>query len=134
MTGEQRSAFETFRAVVAPLRLRVTADPEGFPIAPGRYGQLEWHDASQVAIYSQTMRMLSKLLRIPGVHRHQIGAREFRLLLPVDYVHDTAELGTIARLLRIRVRRSLSERQKLTLIQGRRPFRPAASEGAYAER
>jgi hypothetical protein len=91
MTGEQRSAFEAFRAVVAPLRLRVTADPEGFPIAPGRYGQLEWHDVDQVAIYSQTMGMLAKLLRIPGVRRHQVGDREFRLLLPVDNVRDSAE-------------------------------------------
>ena len=133
MTGEQRSAFETFRSVVVPLRLRVQADAEGFPISPGRYGQLEWHAAGQVAIYSPTMRMLAKLLRIPGVRRHQIGDREFRLLLPVDNVHDRAELGAVARLLRIRTRRILSERQKLTLIQGRRPFRPSASEGAYAE-
>jgi hypothetical protein len=134
MTSEQRSAFETFRSVVAAMRLRVTADPEGFPIASGRYGHLEWHDAGQVAIYSQTMRMLAKLLRIQGVRRHQVGDREFRLLRPVDNVHDRAELEAIARLVRIRVRRRLSERQKLTLIQGRRPFRPAASEGAYAER
>ena len=133
MTGEQRSAFETFRSVVAPLRLRVTADTEGFPIAPGRYGQLEWHPTSHVAIHSQTMRMLAKLLRIPGVRRHQVGDGEFRLLLPVDNVHDRAGLGAIARLLRIRTRRVLSERQKLTLIQGRRLFRPAA-EGAHAER
>jgi hypothetical protein len=134
VTGEQRSAFETFRSVVAPLRLRVTADSEGFPIAPGRYGQLEWHDAGHVAIYSQTMRMLAKLLRIRGVRRHQVGDREFRLLLPVDNVHDRAEFEAVARLLRIRTRRTLSERQKLTLIQGRRLFRPAASEGSYAER
>jgi hypothetical protein len=80
------------------------------------------------------MRMLAKLLRIQGVRRHQVGDREFRLLRPVDNVHDRAELEAIARLVRIRVRRRLSERQKLTLIQGRRPFRPAASEGAYAER
>src|SRR4029453_6400361 len=133
MTGEQRSAFKTFRSVVAPLRLRVRADAEGFPIAPGRYGRLKWQDAGQVAIYSQTMRMLAKLLRIQGVRRHQVGDREFRLLLPVDNVHDRAELGAIVRLLRIRIRRRLSERQKLTLIQGRRPFKLTASEGAYAE-
>jgi len=80
------------------------------------------------------MRMLAKLLRISGIRRHQIGDREFRLLLPVDNVHDSTELEAIARLLRIRTRRRLSERQKLTLIQGRRPFRPAVSEGAYVER
>jgi hypothetical protein len=37
------------------------------------------------------MRMLAKLLRIPGVRRHQVGDREFRLLLPVDNVRDSAE-------------------------------------------
>ena len=50
MTAEQRLAFTNFRALVALLRLRVKPDAEGFPIAPGRYGQLEWHDADHVAI------------------------------------------------------------------------------------
>jgi hypothetical protein len=120
MTAEQRRAFTTFRAAVAPLRLRVKADAEGFPIAPGRYGQLEWHDAGHVAIYSQTIRMLAKLLRIPGVRRHQVGDHEFRLLLAAENVHDRTALGAIARLLRIRTRHVLSERQKLTLLHGRR--------------
>ena len=109
MTGEQRSAFETFQSVVAPLRLRVKADAEGFPIAPGRYGDLEWYDAGQVAIHSQTMRMLAKLTAIPGVRRHQLGDHEFRLLLAVEDVHDRAALGAVARLLRVRTRRVLSE-------------------------
>jgi hypothetical protein len=112
------------------LRLRVAADAEGFPIAPGRYGQLEWHDAGHVAIYSQTTRMLAKLLRIPGVRRHQVGDHEFRLLLADDNVHDRTALGAIARLLRIRTRHVLSERQKLTLLHGRRLFQGAAMEGA----
>jgi len=128
MTAEQRLAFTTFRAAVAPRRLRVKADAEGFPIAPGRYGQLEWHDAGHVAIHSQTMRMLTKLLTIPGVRRHQVGDHEFRLLLPLEEMHDSAALGAIARLLRIRVRRTLSERQKLTLLHGRRFVQKAAWE------
>jgi len=118
MTAEQRLAFTNFRALVTPLRLRVKADAEGFPIALGRYCQLEWHDGGHVAIYSQTMRMLAKLLKIPGVRRHQIGDHEFRLLLPLEEMHDSGALG--ARLLRVRVRRTLSERQKLTLLHGRR--------------
>jgi len=128
MTSEQRLAFTTFRAAVAPLRLRVKPDPEGFPIAPGRYGQLEWHDAGQVAIQSQTMQMLAKLLKIPGVRRYQIGDHEVRLLLAVDRVHDSPALGAIARLLRVRTRRVLSERQKLTLLHGRRLFQGVALE------
>jgi hypothetical protein len=128
MTAEQRAAFERFRAIVGPLRLRVTSDAEGFPVALGRYGQLEWHDAGHVAIYSQTMRMLAKLLTIPGVRRHQVGDREFRLLLPLEEMHDSAALGAIARLLRVRIRRTLSERQKLTLLNGRRFVQKTAWE------
>ena len=81
MKVEQRAALATFRTLVAPLRLRVTADTEGWPIARGRYGQVEWHAPDTVAIYSQTMRMLARLAQIPGVRRHQIGDDEFRLLL-----------------------------------------------------
>jgi hypothetical protein len=127
MTAEQRLAFTTFRAAVAPLRLRVKADAEGFPAAPGRYGQLEWHDAGHLAIYSQTMRMLAKLTAIPGVRRHQAGDHEFRLLLAVDNVLDRAVLADIARPLRVRTRHVLSDRQKLTLLHGRRPFQPTSA-------
>jgi hypothetical protein len=127
MTAEQRLASTDFRALVAPLRLRVKADAEGFPIALGRYGHLEWYDAAQVAIHSQTMRMLAKLLRIPGVRRHQVGDREFRLLLPVEDVHDRTALGAVAGLLKVRTRRVLSERQKLTLVQGRRLLQGAGA-------
>jgi hypothetical protein len=132
VTGEQRAAFEAFRAIAAPLRLRVVADSEGLPIAPGRYGQIEWYGKGTVAIYSRTMRMLAKLTRIPGVRRHQVGDREFRLLLPVGKVHDSPALGPLATLLRIRRRRSLSERQKLALLHGGRPFQRAPHAGAAA--
>jgi len=65
--------------------------------------------------------MLAKLTGMPGVRRHQVGDREFRLLLPADYVHDSGAIRAISRLLRIRTRRVPSERQKLALLQGR-PF------------
>ena len=130
MTAEQRLAFMTFRAAVAPRRLRVKRDAEGFPIAPGRYGQLEWHDAGHAAIHSRTIRMLAKLLKLPEVRRHQVGDHEFRLLLPLEEMHDSAALEAISRLLRIRVRRTLSERQKLSLLEGRsRRLHGVALEG-----
>jgi hypothetical protein len=60
MTAEQRLAFTTFRAAVAPLRLRVKADAEGFPIAPGRYGQLEWYgDSGFCAVWTDRPRLFS---------------------------------------------------------------------------
>ena len=95
-----------FRSVVAPLRLRVVADAEGFPIAPGRYGQVEWHAEGVVAIYSQTVRMLAKLLAIPDIRHHQTGDREFRLLLAVENGRENPSLGAVARLLQVRTRRS----------------------------
>jgi hypothetical protein len=121
-TTEQRAAYDWFRSVVAPLRLRVVADAEGFPIAPGRYGQVEWHAEGVVAIYSQTVRMLAKLLAVPGVRRHQTGDREFRLLLPVEKGRENPSLWAVVRLVRVRTRHVLSERQKLVLLHGRRPF------------
>lgn len=121
-TAEQRAALGAFRTLVDPLRLRLKADPEGWPVAAGRYGQIEWHDAGTVAIYSRTMRMLAKLTRIPGVRRHQIGDDEFRLLLAVDKSNDSDALRVVAFLLRLRTRRVQSERQKLALLHGRRLF------------
>ena len=127
MKVEQRAALATFRTLVAPLRLRVTADTEGWPIARGRYGQVEWHAPDTVAIYSQTMRMLARLAQIPGVRRHQIGDDEFRLLLrvgeAVDGVHDSADLRSVVQLLQLRRRRIQSERQKAALLHGRHLFK-----------
>jgi len=124
MTGEQRAALVTFRAIFDPLRLRVRADEEGWPTAPGRYGRIEWHTETVVAISSQTMRMLAKLTSLPGVRRHQIGDDEFRLLLPVVEIHDRAVLVAAAKLLRVRTRRVESERSKLALLHGQRRFQP----------
>jgi hypothetical protein len=59
------------------------------------------------------------------VRRHQVGDREFRLLLPVEKGHDNPSLGAVARLLQARTRHVLSERQKLVLLHGRRPFQSA---------
>jgi hypothetical protein len=124
-TTEQRAAYDWFRSVVASLRLRVVADAEGFPIAPGRYGQVEWHAEGVVAVYSQTVRMLAKLLAVPGVRRHQTGDGEFRVLLAVEKERDNPSLGAAARLLQARTRHVLSERQKLVLLHGRRLFQGA---------
>ena len=126
-TAEHRAAYDWFRSVAAPFRLRVVADAEGFPIAPGRYGQVEWHAEGVVAVYSQTVRMLAKLRAVPGIRRHQAADREFRLLLTVENGRENPSLGAVARLLRVRTRHALSERQKLVLLHGRRPYARQAS-------
>src|SRR5439155_8541693 len=42
--SEQQRAAQQVRALAKPYRFRVRADAEGFPIIPGRYGQIEWFD------------------------------------------------------------------------------------------
>jgi hypothetical protein len=123
MTGEQREALAEFRRLAAPYRWRVTTDAEGFPIAPGGNGQLEWYCDGVVSIYSQKPRMLAPLLRVPGVRRHQIGDKEFRLLLPASDSHEPGALRAVSRLLRIRTRRILSEDHKVRLRLVGRQFR-----------
>jgi len=36
-------ALAQFCELAKPYRLRVQADAEGFPVIPGRYGQIEWY-------------------------------------------------------------------------------------------
>jgi len=93
MTDDQGAAFARFRSLLGSLRLRVLADPEGWPIVPGRHGQLEWHDEHTVAVYSAKIRMLARLAQLPGLRRHQIGDHEFRLLLDASGMHDSGALG-----------------------------------------
>ena len=93
MTDDQGAAFARFRSLLGSLRLRVLADPEGWPIVPGRHGQLEWHDEHTVAVYSAKIRMLARLAQLPGLRRHQIGDHEVRLLLDASGMHDSGALG-----------------------------------------
>jgi len=95
-------AFSQLRALAAPFRFRVLADPEGFPIIPGRLGQIEYHDGHELAVYTDRPRLLPKLRTIPGVRRHQTGDQEMRALFPVE------ALDQVAGVIRARRRRVLS--------------------------
>ncbi len=66
-TPEQANAFAQLQAVAGPFR--VVADAEGFPIIPGRYGQIEWTGGPKLAVYSVRPRLFTKLWVIPGVTR-----------------------------------------------------------------
>jgi len=111
VTAEQRLAFTTFRAAVAPLRLRVKTDAEGFPISPGRYGQLEWHgEAGACAVWTDRPRLASRILAVPDVRRHQTGDGEMRALVPL------AALGAVAAIIRARRRRLPSPAQLRNLV------------------
>jgi hypothetical protein len=49
------------RQHAAPFRFRVIADGEGFPVMPGRLGQVEWRDAQLLAVYTDRPLMFKKL-------------------------------------------------------------------------
>src|SRR5262245_29467098 len=78
------------RDLARPLRLRVTADAEGYPIIPGRYGRIEWFDGRDLAMYSGHPRCFAKIWAIPGVHRHQTGDDEMRAVFPPEALEQVA--------------------------------------------
>jgi hypothetical protein len=102
MTPEQAAAFAQLRALAAPRRLRVAADVEGYPVLPGRLGQIEWHDGVELAVFTERPRLHARLWAIPGVRRHQTGDREMRALFPPE------ALDQVAAVIRARRRRTLS--------------------------
>src|SRR5205823_3091647 len=98
----QQRAVEQLGALAKPHRLRVQVDAEGFPFAPGRYGQIEWHcdgvscwscslpGQVALAVYSDRPRLFGKLWAIPGVKRHQTGDTEMRALFPPEALEQVA--------------------------------------------
>ena len=126
-TQEQLAARATFTALVARYRLRVTTDAEGWPEVLGRGtsgARLEWHDAETVAVFGHAPQLRDALLAIPGVRRHQIGDREFRLLVPVESDRFPGALGGVIRRCRLRTQWQASERQREALDRGRHHFPP----------
>ncbi len=101
-TIEQDAAFVQLRSFAEPFRFRVRPDEEGFPIIPGRYGRIEWHSESELAIYSDHPRLFQKLWTTPGVRGHQTGDEEMRALFPPE------ALEQVAVVIRARRRRQLA--------------------------
>ena len=96
-----------------PHRLRVESDAEGFPVIPGRYGQIEWFDGNDLAVYTDRPRLFARLWAIPGVRRHQTGDTEMRAVLAPE------ALLQVARVIKARRRRTLSAEEAR-----RRGFKP----------
>ncbi len=69
MTDEQATASTQLRALARPFRFRVVQDPEGFPIIPGRLGQVESHDGHELAVFTARARLHAKLWAIPSGHQ-----------------------------------------------------------------
>jgi hypothetical protein len=90
----------------------VAFDTEGFPVIPGRYGQIEWFDGTD-AVYTDRPRLFAKLWAIPGVRRHQTGDTEMRAVFPPE------ALQLVAGAIKARRRRTLSPEEAR-----RRGFKP----------
>jgi hypothetical protein len=101
VSAQQRAVLQ-LKALAAPYRFRVQADTEGFPVIPGRYGQIEWFDGRDLAVYTNRPRLFSKLWAVPGVKRHQTGDREMRAVFPLE------ALEQVAVVIRAKRRRQLS--------------------------
>ncbi len=113
MTTEQAEAFAQLRTLAAASRLRVRPDAEGWPVIPGRLGQIDWYCNGQdchscplagepaLAVYTNRPRLFPKLWAIPGVRRWQTGDREMRAVFP-------EALASVAAVIRARRRRGLS--------------------------
>jgi len=80
----ERRAAEQLRALAKPHRFRVRLDVEGFPVIPARYGQIEWFDGADLAVYTARPRLFARIWAISGVRRHQTGDTEMRALFPPE--------------------------------------------------
>jgi hypothetical protein len=103
---------ERFRGIIVPVlgpRVRLLADPEGWPLVPARLGRLEWRGlapagrVARVYAFTDRRRMIRPLLAIPDVHRCQTGDGEATVWIAAE---DTAALRAVAQLLRTRIRRT----------------------------
>jgi len=89
-SSERARAFAQLRALAEPHRFRVMADAEGFPMIPGRYGQIEWTGGPNLAVYTNRPRFFQKFWAIPGVTRHQTGDHEMRAIFPPEALEQVA--------------------------------------------
>jgi hypothetical protein len=111
--SEQRPAIQQLAALAAPCRFRVQADVEGFPVIPDRYGQIEWFDGCDLAVYTNRSRLFQKPWAIPGMKRHQTGHAEMRAVFPPEAVEE------VAAVIKARRRRTLAPEEAR-----RRGFKP----------
>jgi len=125
MTPEDH-ALRQVRALAAPTRLRVRRDVEGWPVIPGRYGRIEWHDGARLAVHTDRPRLFPKLWTIPGVLRWQTGDQEIRALFPVEALDQVA--GVIRA--RHRAYRPMTPERLAQLGQARRQKASAPPMGA----
>ncbi len=100
--SRRQTPAQQLRALAEPHRFRVQADAEGFPVIPGRYGQIEWYcdgvncsscalpGQLALAVYTDRPRLFSKIWAVPGVRRHQTGDSEMRAVFPPEALEQVA--------------------------------------------
>ena len=81
-TNEQRKAT-AYRLAIAG-GYRVELDAEGWPMVPGRLGRIEYHDDTDVAVFTNRRRLHVRILAIPAIKRHQTGDEELRAAVSIS--------------------------------------------------
>jgi hypothetical protein len=126
MTGQQAEAFAQVRKLAAAARLRVRSDADGWPVIPGRLGQIEWYcdrrgchscalpGEPALAVYTDRPRLLPRLRVVPELRGWQSGDREMRAASPPE------ALTLVAGVIRARRRRTQSPAQTQNLAKGPR--------------
>jgi hypothetical protein len=104
-SAEQRAAVQAIHVLAKPYRFRIDLDIEGCPAIPGRYGQIEWFDTGELAVYTDHPRLFAKLWTIPGLTRHQAGDAELRTVFPPE------AFGQVAAVIKARRRRVLAREE-----------------------
>jgi hypothetical protein len=97
----------------------VRLDGEGFPMIPGRYGQIEWFDGVDLAVYTARPRLFARIWEVPGVRRHQTGDAEMRAVFPAE------RLASVAAVIRARRRRTQAAPRSLGNLRPRTTSAPA---------
>lgn len=92
------------QAALGP-RVRVARDVDGWPIVPGRQGQLDWRGvesdgSARLYAFTEHGRLVPKLLAVPGARPAQVGSGEAAVWLRAGAIR------AVAALLRTRVRRA----------------------------
>jgi len=82
----------------------VVVDAEGWALVPGRVGQVEvTTDPALLAVYTTRMRVVRRLLAVPGIRRYQMADDEARMLFPASRPEILRE---VFKIIRPRVRRA----------------------------
>jgi hypothetical protein len=69
-------------------------DAEGWPVIPGKLGQIEWAGpgVTRLGVYTDHPRVFAWLRGIPGLRPWQTGDREMRALFPVEALVPVAQV------------------------------------------